>query len=208
MQLLESRKPELIAALAAELILHVTFPPEYPNVAPLLNVALPEDSPPDHPLKFPEDATTILDTLAPLIDESMGTQMTFTLCSAVKEAAETLIIDRRKAVQAVQDEVTRVEEEKEMEKFRGETVTREVFLEWRARFKVEMAELKRKAQEEQEREDEKKGVKKLPDHKRLTGKELFERGLAGGVEDDVEEDDDDVEGEAASVEEAVEKLKV
>ena len=78
-------------------------------------------------------------------------------------------------------------EEDENRKFQGTAVTRESFLEWRAKFRKDMEEAEHKRQEEKEAEDKKKRAAK--EEKKLTGRELWERGLVGKVEEEDEGDD-------------------
>lgn len=113
--------------------------------------------------------------------------MIFTLVTVLKDSAELLISERQNAKQALADmEAAKVEEE-ENRKFQGEAVTRESFLRWREEFRSEMEEKKRKEEEEKEAEDKKMRVKK--EERKLTGKELWQQGLAkGGDEDDEGED--------------------
>ncbi len=122
--------------------------------------------------------------------------MIFTLVSALKETIEQLILERQDAVQAVKDQEARKAEEVENAKFHGEAVTRESFLKWRERFREEMEEVR--VVEEKEKEVETGKRRAVKDEKRLTGKELWERGMVGKIEE---------EGEAEEVD-ALEKLKV
>ncbi len=122
--------------------------------------------------------------------------MIFTLVSALKETIEQLILERQDAVQAVKDQEARKAEEVENAKFHGEAVTRESFLKWREKFRAEMEEVR--VVEEKEREVETGKRRAVKDEKRLTGKELWERGMVGKIEE---------EGEAEEVD-ALEKLKV
>lgn len=114
--------------------------------------------------------------------------MVFTLVSTLKDTAESLISERRGAEQAVKDKEAAKAEEEENKKFHGSAVTRQSFLEWQANFKEEMEKLERKKQEEKEAEDKRKRVSK--EEKKLTGRELWEKGLAGKMDEDY---DDDVE---------------
>jgi hypothetical protein len=83
-------------------------------------------------------------------------------------------------------------EEEENKKFQGEAVNRESFLAWRERFMKEQEEEAQKAIEDKEVEDKKARVKK--EEKKMTGRELWEKGLVGKVEeDDDEEDSVDIE---------------
>lgn len=122
--------------------------------------------------------------------------MIFTLVSALKENIEQLILERQDAVQAVTDQEARKVEEAENAKFHGDAVTRESFLKWRERFRAEMEG--KRVVEEREREVEMGKKRVVKDEKRLTGKELWERGMVGNIEE---------EGEADEVD-ALEKLKV
>lgn len=122
--------------------------------------------------------------------------MIFTLVSALKESVEQLILERQNAVQAVKEQEARKAEEVENAKFHGEAVTRESFLKWREKFRAETEEAR--AVEEREREVELGKKRAVKDEKRLTGKELWERGMVGKIEE---------EGEAEEVD-AFEKLKV
>jgi hypothetical protein len=127
-----------------------------------------------------------LSALEPTIEENLGMAMVFTLVSTLKDLAEQLIIERQQAKQAQKDlEAKRIEEE-ENAKFHGTAVTRETFLEWREKFFREMAEEEERRKEEKEAEDRKKRIK--PEEK-LTGKQLWERGLVGKVEEEDEEDE-------------------
>lgn len=119
--------------------------------------------------------------------------MVFTLVSALKDNAELLIAERQAAMQALKDVEAAKAEEEENRKFHGTAVTRETFLEWRERFRKEMAEAEERRRGEKEADDKKKRVKT---EERLSGKELWERGLVGKVDDDIDDDDDDGEEDA------------
>lgn len=122
--------------------------------------------------------------------------MVFTLVSALKDAAELLISERQQATQALKDVEAAKVEEAENAKFHGTAVTRESFLEWRGRFRQELEDERRRKEEEKEAEEKKKRVAK--EEKKFTGRELWEKGLAGKVEED--DIDDGTDG--------VEKLKI
>lgn len=117
--------------------------------------------------------------------------MVFTLVTVLKDSAELLITERQNAKQALVDIAKAKAEEEENKKFQGEAVTRETFLAWRERFRKEMEDEKRRKEEEKELEDKKKRIVK--EEKKLTGKELWQRGLVGKVDDD-DDDDDGVDG--------------
>lgn len=112
--------------------------------------------------------------------------MVFTLISALKENAEALIAEEARARQADRDREASKAEEEENRKFHGERVTRESFLRWREGF------LKEKEEQEQKIEEAgaEKGRKAIKGEDKLTGRELWERGLVGRGEDE------DVAGES------------
>ena len=111
--------------------------------------------------------------------------MVFTLVSSLKDSAEFLIFERQAAAQALKDVEAAKAEEEENRKFHGTAVTRETFLEWRERFRKEMADVEERKKEQQELEDKKKRVKA---EERLTGKQLWERGLVGKIEEEEDEE--------------------
>ena len=119
----------------------------------------------------------------------MGMAMVFTLVSTLKDSAELLISERQKAVQAHREFEAAKAEEEENRKFHGEAVTKQSFMAWREKFRKEMEEERQRAEETALAEQKKKGVK---EEKKLTGRQLWERGLAKGVDED--EGDDAVEG--------------
>jgi hypothetical protein len=112
-------------------------------------------------------------------------QMIFTLVTTLKDSAELLITERQGAKAALAEMEAQKAEEEENRKFQGEAVTRESFLKWRDEFQSELAEEEQRKKEDQEAEDKKKGKK---DEKKLTGRELWERGLVGKIEEDEGED--------------------
>jgi hypothetical protein len=170
----------------------VSYPPEYPSVAPDLDVTFEEGSPTSW-LSFPDDKTTLLDALKDTIEENLGMAMVFTLASTLKDAAETLIVERATAKDQEREALLRQAEEIEMEKFRGELVTKERFAEWLANFSKEVEEAKRKAVEDEEAEGKKAQKATLKEvERKLTGRELWERGLAGNADEEEEDDVVDV----------------
>ncbi len=132
--------------------------------------------------------------------------MIFAIVSTLKESAEALIAERQAVEQAKRDQESRRREEEENRRFVGEKVTRESFLRWREKFRREMREEEERRRMEEEGHEggtgsggggAGKGGRK--EEKKLTGRELWEKGLVGKVDDDV-----DVLG----VGEEVEKMKV
>ncbi|TGZ82906.1 RWD-domain-containing protein [Ascodesmis nigricans] len=170
--------------------LTVSFPPAYPSVAPELDVSL-EDPGTVHPtLDFPSDKELLLSELTEAIEDNLGMPMVFTLASTIKDAAETLLGKRADEAEAEREAKIRKEEEKENEKFHGELVTKERFLAWREGFVKEKREAEEKKAADLEAEAGAKGKAK---EKKLTGKELWERGMVGDVGDE-EEGDELVDG--------------
>ena len=169
--------------------LNVRYPEAYPDEAPLLDLKAPPNAPKHEHLDVQDDKAQLLDALQPTIEENMGMAMVFALVSTLKEAAEVLIAERQQAIQAVKDQETRKAEEEENRKFEGAKVTKTSFLEWHEKFKHEMAVEKAKKAAELEAEERKKRGGKA-EEKKLTGKQLWQQGLAGRI---VEDDDDDAE---------------
>ncbi|KAJ5544891.1 hypothetical protein N7461_007195 [Penicillium sp. DV-2018c] len=166
--------------------LEVSYPEEYPDVGPNLTITSPPNAPKHRRLDIQEDREQLMKALEPTIEENMGMAMVFTLVSALKESAEALITERANIVQAEMEQVAAKREEEENRKFHGTPVTVESFLEWSAKFKKEMEEEELRLREEKESEDKKK--KSTKEEKKLTGRQLWERGLAKGDYDDEEED--------------------
>jgi hypothetical protein len=195
-----SRRPRplhnLFTQPLATILLTVSYPESYPDTAPGLDISLPPNALPVPHVSLTTDRLNLLASLDSIIEENLGMAMIFTLVSALKETIEQLILERQDAVQAVKDQEARKAEEVENAKFHGEAVTRESFLKWREKFRAEMEEVR--VVEEKEREVETGKRRAVKDEKRLTGKELWERGMVGKIEE---------EGEAEEVD-ALEKLKV
>ncbi|KAK5017182.1 ubiquitin-conjugating enzyme/RWD-like protein [Cryomyces antarcticus] len=179
-------------------ILQVQYPEGYPDEAPRLDIHAPPNAAKHEYLDVQEDKARLLDALQPTIEENLGMAMVFTLVSTLKDSAELLIAERQAAAQAIRDFESAKAEEEENRKFHGTAVTRESFLGWRERFRKEMGEEERRRAEQQEADEKKKrGIKEGP---KMTGRELWENGLAGKVDEDDEGGDDVLDG--------VEKLKV
>lgn len=167
--------------------LEVSYPEDYPDVAPELKIT-PVPNAPKHPLiELPEDEDVLTSALNNAIEENMGMAMVFSLVSALKEAAEQLMVDRVQAVEEEKALVAQKAEEEENRKFRGTPVNRETFQKWLDDFKKEADEEEQRQREEKEAEEKKKKTNK--EEKKLTGRELWERGLAGKADYDEEEED-------------------
>jgi len=181
------------------IIMFIEYPPEYPDVPPNIDLLPPSSTSPHTYFNLSSDKESLLSTLETSIQENLGMAMIFTLYSTLKENAEALITSRQAASREAHEQRILAQEEAENQKFRGEPVTPESFERWRLEFLKEMEEKNRVEEEaEEEREKKKRGGKELVD--KLTGKQLFERGLVGKVDDEEEEGADLVAG--------VDKLKV
>lgn len=165
----------------ASIILTITYPEPYPDVAPDLTISAPPNATKYPYLDISEDRISLLDALAPTIDENLGMAMVFTLVSTLKDLAEQLIAKRQSAQQKVREIVAQKAEEEENAKFHGTAVTRDTFLDWRNKYVEEMKEQQERRRLEQEAEDKKKRIK-VED--RLTGRQLWERGLVRSGEDE------------------------
>ncbi|KAL2269877.1 hypothetical protein VTJ83DRAFT_2061 [Remersonia thermophila] len=164
------------------LLLTVRYPEEYPDKAPFLELAAPQNSTPHEFLNVAEDKEQLLQGLEATIEENLGMAMVFTLVSAIKEAAEQLIESRKEAAEKAHEEAILAAEREENKKFHGTPVTRETFLKWREAFLKEMEEARIKEEEEKAAELKKARIKEPV---RLTGKQLWQQGLAtAGQEDD------------------------
>ena len=183
------------------ILLNVSYPETYPDVAPNLDITAPLNASKHPLLDVQADKAQLLDSLSSTIEDSMGMAMVFALVSTLKDSAETLMADRARQEQEIKDVAQREKEEEENKKFHGEKVTRERFLEWREKFKKEMEEKEKQKKEDDEAEAMKgrRGVTAKELEKKLTGKQLWERGLVGKVDEE-----DGIDG----VVEGTEQLKV
>jgi hypothetical protein len=181
-------------------LLQVKYPEEYPDQAPILELLAPPNAP-THPLfNVASDKDGLLDSLTETIEDNMGMAMIFTLVSTLKDNAEQLIASRQQEAENEREQKMLAAEREENKKFHGTPVTPETFTAWRAGFRKEMEEARQREEEAEEAAEKKKNRGKEA-VVQLTGKQLWERGLAGKIEED-DEDYDDV-----PVQE-VEKLKV
>lgn len=181
------------------MLLQVKYPEEYPEEPPVLDL-LPTPNAPIHPyFSVATDKEVLLDGLTETIEENMGMAMVFTLVSTLKENAEQLIVQRQEAKEREREEKALAVEAEENKKFHGEPVTRESFMKWREGFQEEMESIKVKEEAEEEAAEKKKNKGKET-VVALTGRQLWERGMVGKIDEDEDYDDVPVEG--------VDKLKV
>lgn len=171
------------------MLLTVRYPEDYPDKAPHLDLAPGNDDneTSKHPLfNVADDKDTLLEALQPVIEENLGMAMIFTLVTTLKEEAEQLAVRRREAVLRAHEEELAAAEREENKKFHGEPVTRESFLRWREGFIKEMEEQRQREEEERLAELKKARIKEPV---KLTGRQLWERGLAKGEEADEADED-------------------
>jgi len=180
------------------MLLTVRYPEEYPDKAPVLEISAPQNATPHTYLNLAEDKDQLLQGLEATIEENLGMAMVFTLVSTLKDAAEQLVADRKKAAADAHEETVLAAEREENKKFHGTPVTPETFIAWRASFLKEMEEIRIKEEEERLADLKKARIKEPV---KLTGRQLWERGLATGA---VEEEGDD---DGISVED-IRKLKL
>lgn len=129
----------------------------------------------------------------------MGMAMIFTIYSTLKDNAEQLVAERQAAARHEQEQKLLALEREENKKFHGTPVTPETFKSWRESFRNEMEELRVKEEADEEAAEKRKNKGKDA-VVLLTGKQLWERGMVGKIEED--EDYDEVP------EEEIAKLKV
>ena len=165
------------------------YPEDYPDVAPHLDLMAVQNAVSHEHFNISDDREELLQGVQETVQENLGMAMVFTIVSALKEAAEQLIQVRKEGVAKEQEERLLAAEREENKKFHGTVVTSETFLQWREGFMEEMEEKARR--EEEARLAELKRAK-VKEPVKLTGRQLWERGLAGkGDEEEGEEDEDE-----------------
>ncbi|XP_077384035.1 RWD domain-containing protein 1 isoform X3 [Festucalex cinctus] len=134
-----------------------TYVEKYPDEPPLWEVHSQENL-------ENNDMDDILTLLQQQAEENLGMVMIFTLVTAVQEKLNEIVdlMKNRREEEKLRKE--REAEEAEKVEFQGTVVTIENFLAWKANFELEMAEMWRKKQKEEEQSGKAK----------LTGKQLFE----------------------------------
>ncbi|KAI1423063.1 RWD domain-containing protein [Xylaria sp. FL1777] len=165
-------------------MLHVRYPDAYPDEAPILDLSPVPNAPPHPRFSVSADKAQLLKGLEDTIQENLGMAMVFTLVTTLTELAEQLMTGRKEAAERDREEALLAAEREENKKFHGTPVTPETFLKWRNDFMREMEEQRQREEEERLVELKKARVKEAP---RLTGKQLWERGLVGKGEEDEEE---------------------
>ncbi|KAF5234738.1 hypothetical protein FAUST_7463 [Fusarium austroamericanum] len=178
------------------MLLQVRYPEDYPEKPPHLDILAPPNAIPHEHFNVADDRDQLLASLDETIQENLGMAMIFAIVSTLKDNAEQLVQERKDVITRAHEEAAQAAEAEENKKFHGTRVTPETFIKWREGFIKEMED-KRQQEEDDRLAEMKKARVKEP--ARLTGRQLWERGLAGKG-DDEEDDDMPVEG--------VDKLKV
>lgn len=107
-----------------------------------------------------------------------GMQMCFTLISSIKEQCENWFLKELQSKELKHEKELELKEKLENAKFVGTKVTKDSYLEWRNNFRKEM------------KLDERDKDRRLKAHHgKLTGRLMFEQGIAGTEDDDVDLDD-------------------
>ncbi|KAK9780787.1 putative RWD domain-containing protein [Seiridium cardinale] len=189
--LLDLPEDEADKADPPTMVLHVRYPDSYPDEPPHLDLSPPQNAITHPYFSVSSDRETLLSGLDEAIQENLGMAMVFTLVTTLKENAEQLILDRRAETAKKHEEVLLAAEREENKKFHGTPVNPETFIKWREGFLKEMEEERIKAEEERLAEMKKSRVK---EEKKLTGRQLWERGLVGKVEEGDDEDGGLTEG--------------
>lgn len=178
------------------LLLDVRLPETYPEVVPRLGIEYVEeeeveeeildDSDDDQDEKYVslaetmeferEDYATLLAKLDEEAELNIGMPSIFAIAALLKDEAEQLFQAKVDAAQKTYDDELIAKEKEEQKKFHGTKVTKESFETWRKSFREEM---KIDDQIRKRFEDMHNG--------KMTGREIFEKGLAGDVEDEMAE---------------------
>lgn len=161
-----------------KLRVQVTFPEDYPTQSiPIINIeGLPNPKPvteqdkvTDYEYEFTnEDLTDLSEKCRECAEENLGMPSVFAFVSLLKESAEELYQERIKALETERIRQLEIAEEAEQAKFRGTPVSKESFSAWRKTFRKEMG----------------LDVPKERPYGRLTGKEIFDKGIEEEVPDE------------------------
>jgi len=187
-----------------KILLRVKYPNKYPDEAPILDMSAPPNSPTYPYFDASSDKEQLLSILSSTIEENIGMAMIYTVISTLKDSAEQLITDRQATERAEHEKRLLAAEMEENKKFHGTLVTPVTFREWRLRFRKEMDELKSKEDEAEEAAEKRRNRGKEVMEK-LTGKQLWERGMVGKID---EEDEGYPHDAANPLAAEVDKLKV
>lgn len=196
---------DLLLSLSKVHYLEVTFqfPDNYPDIAPVIHITPMEESlneedsddeEEEEEDEYDEHGNIVLSKLDNLadqisfkdyiniltnkikqqIDDDMliGMQMCFALLATIKEDSENWFLEQLKELDKQHTLEIERREAQEQKKFNGTSVTKESYLEWRSKFRKEMGL------------DERDKLRRLEAHNgKLTGKQMFEQGVAGTTDD-------------------------
>lgn len=152
-------------------------------------------------LDVDRDGPALLATVEAAVEENLGMAMIFTLISTLKEAAEALIAERL-APKTVVAETRKpagselldgVRAQSRPITGRGTPITEEVFMTWRREYRETLRKERLTVKQAEEEELRKKLGKTGREEKKLTGREILERGLAQ-VDIEPDETELDVDG--------------
>ncbi|CCC68449.1 hypothetical protein NCAS_0B03650 [Naumovozyma castellii] len=105
-------------------------------------------------------------------DMLIGMQMCFALISSIKEHCETWFSEQLHELDRQHELEIQKREKEEQAKFNGTKVTKDSFIEWRLKFRKEL---------QLDTRDEMRRLQ--AHHGRLTGKQMFEQGVDGTIDD-------------------------
>lgn len=176
------------------LLLDVKYPAEYPEVVPELDIIIPEEEEEEisdqesddenenetrlmlnlsETIEFEsKDIKQLVSKLVEEADLQVGIPSVFALATQLKDEAELLFQNKLEQTQKKYDEVSLAKEMEEQKKFHGTKVTKDSWNEWRTKFREEMKVAERDLE----------NFNKMHNGK-LSGKEIFEKGLAGDDEE-------------------------
>lgn len=181
------------------LMLYVKYPDTYPEVIPELSIdSLPEEVDLDADYHSDDDEQTIATKKAlnlaetieftrpdlkillnKLIEEAnlnIGMPMVFSLITQLKDDAEQLFVENFEKKEKEYYKSREEQERKDQLKFQGTKVTKESFAKWRQEFRDEM------------KIDDILKIRFNEMHKgKLSGREIFEQGLAGDEDEEIVE---------------------
>lgn len=175
-------------------LLDVRYPPNYPDEVPTLDILTHIEEEPveedldseDESEKFvnlseqidfeKDDIAVLLTKLKEEAEMNIGMPSIFALAALLKDEAELLFQAKLDEAQAHYDKQLLAREAEEQKKFHGTKVTKESFAEWRNNFRKEMQVEKKDAERFEHMHNGK-----------MTGREIFEKGLAEESDDELAE---------------------
>lgn len=177
--------------------LHVKYPKDYPDVVPVIRIVRgtiqadsddedydSDDEPQELDLDYEgepvylegDDFAKLTAQMQEVAEENVGMASVFAIASSLKDEAEELHAVKVRGNEMVLEEQRKAVEDEEQKKFVGTAVTVESFAEWRLKFRAEMGL------------DDIEAEKTKARNGKMTGKEIFEKGLGG------EENEEDMAG--------------